>query len=106
MRSDGTQVSDQICEPLGPPADFRAIQADLNPLDEQLHDPGLLGRKQLVPKRIEPLQRLASALEAIRARNATDAEMLNRQLALEYREAALSVLETREDQTAAGSRAP
>ena len=33
--------------------------ADVDPLDQQLDDPRLLGREQLIPKRIEPLQRLA-----------------------------------------------
>lgn len=54
-------------------------------------------------RRKRSLQLWARLFEALRARNATDAELLNRQLALENREAALRVLETREDQTAAGS---
>ena len=35
-----------------------AIDIHVNPLDQQLHDPGLLGREQLVPERVELQQRL------------------------------------------------
>ena len=36
-----------------------AVRADVDALDEQLDDARLLGGEQLVPQRIEPLQRLA-----------------------------------------------
>lgn len=52
-------------------------------------------------RRKRSLQLWAELFEAIRARNATDAEILNRQLALENRDAVLKLLEMRTDQTVA-----
>ena len=55
----GAEIGDQLGQPLGPQPDVGAVRADIDPLDQQLDDPRLLGREQLVPERVEPLQRLA-----------------------------------------------
>ena len=57
--SHGTQIGDQIRQPLGPQPDVGAVGAHVDALHEQLHNAGLLGREQLVPQQIEPGQRLA-----------------------------------------------
>jgi hypothetical protein len=36
-----------------PQPDLRAVHPHIDPLDQQLHDPRLLGREELVPQRIE-----------------------------------------------------
>jgi hypothetical protein len=46
-------------EPVRPQPDLDAVHPDVDPLDQQLHDPRLLGREQLVPQGIELEQRLA-----------------------------------------------
>ncbi len=43
----------------------------IDPLDQQLHDPRLLGREQLIPQRVElqqPLQRLFPSVVSCSAR--------------------------------------
>jgi hypothetical protein len=35
------------------------VHPHVDPLDQQLHDPRLLGREQLIPQRVELRQRLA-----------------------------------------------
>lgn len=41
-------------------ADGKTIGGKINPLDQELQNPRLLGREQFVPDRIEPLQRIAN----------------------------------------------
>ena len=49
----------EAAEAIDAQPDVQPIRADVHPLDQQLHDARLLGGEQLVPERIEPLQRLA-----------------------------------------------
>ena len=49
-------------EALRPEVDVEPVGADVDPLDQQLDDARLLGGEQLVPERIEPLQRLADVV--------------------------------------------
>ena len=48
----------QAGQPVRPKPDLHAVHPHLDPLDQQLHDPRLLGREQLVPQRVELQQRL------------------------------------------------
>ena len=40
-------------EPVRPQPDLDAVHPHVDPLDQQLHDPRLRGREQLVPQRVE-----------------------------------------------------
>jgi hypothetical protein len=53
-------ISDQIRQSLGPQPNVGAVEANVDPLHEQLHDARLIGREQLVPQRIEPVQGVAN----------------------------------------------
>ena len=48
----------QSGQPVRPQPDFDAVSPHVDPLDQQLDDPRLLGREQLVPQRLELVQRL------------------------------------------------
>ena len=54
----------RLRQSLGPQPDVDAVWADIDPLDQQLDDAGLLGREQLVPERVE----IAAAPRAPRPR--------------------------------------
>ena len=45
-------------EPVRPQPNLDAVHPHVHPLDQQLHDPRLLGREQFVPQRVELQQRL------------------------------------------------
>jgi hypothetical protein len=45
-------------DPVRPQPDLDAVPPHVDPLDQQLHGPRLLGREQLVPQRIELQQHL------------------------------------------------
>lgn len=47
------QLPDNAGEPLGPDAHLERVLLNIDPLDEELDDPRLLGREQLVPDRGE-----------------------------------------------------
>jgi len=53
------QITHQASQALHPQPEVGAGGADLDPLDQHPHDPRLLGREQLVPQRVQPLQRLS-----------------------------------------------
>ena len=53
-------LAHQPGEPVDAQAQAHAVDGDVDPLDQQLHDPRLLGREQLVPQRVE-LQRAPRA---------------------------------------------
>ncbi|MEG9883493.1 MAG: hypothetical protein V6Z86_02530 [Hyphomicrobiales bacterium] len=46
----------QTRQPIDAEADIDAVAPNLDALDEELDDAGLLGREQLVPQRIQPFQ--------------------------------------------------
>jgi hypothetical protein len=45
-------------EPVLPQPDFDAVHPQVDPIDQEVHDPSLLAREQLVPQRVELQQRL------------------------------------------------
>lgn len=51
---------DQTGQTIAAETNVQAVGTDVHPLHQQRHDPSLLGREQLVPERIELLQRLAA----------------------------------------------
>jgi DNA modification methylase len=59
VRADGTEITDQPREAFDPQPDVSAGRTDRHPLDQRPHNPRLLGREQLAPQRIQPLQRPA-----------------------------------------------
>ena len=56
------EIVNQSGESFSPQANVDAIDADIDALHQQLDNAGLLGRKELVPERIEPVERLAELL--------------------------------------------
>ena len=52
-------LAHQARQPVGAKPDGHAVGPDRHLLDQQLHDPRLLGREQLVPERVELRERLA-----------------------------------------------
>jgi hypothetical protein len=45
------QFPDQARQSFGPDSHLKRVLLDVDPLDEQLDDPGLVGREQFVPDR-------------------------------------------------------
>jgi len=54
----GGAVLDNAADAVDPQADLQTVKPDNHPLDQQLEDARLLAWEELVPQRIEPLQRL------------------------------------------------
>jgi hypothetical protein len=47
----------EASKPIHAQPDVQRVCPDIHPLDQQPHDPRVLGRKELIPQRIEPLER-------------------------------------------------
>lgn len=47
-------------KPLRPQSQLEPVRLEVNPLDQQLDDAGLLGGEQFLPKWVQPLQPLAN----------------------------------------------
>src|SRR3712207_4709216 len=56
---DGGEVADKAGEPRNSEPDLGPGRTDLDPLHQSAHDARLLRREQLVPQRVQPMQRLA-----------------------------------------------
>jgi hypothetical protein len=52
------EVPHQLGEPVDSEPDIDAVGDDVDPLNEKLDDPRLLGREQFIPERVEAVERL------------------------------------------------
>src|ERR1700756_2574435 len=55
--TDGRQLSEGAGEAVRAEMDVEAVDADVNPRDQELDDAGLLGGEELVPHRIKAFER-------------------------------------------------
>ena len=46
-----------MSEPLRAQLELKPVRLQVDPLDQQLHDPGLLRGEQLLPQRVESVER-------------------------------------------------
>jgi hypothetical protein len=60
FRLDRAKVRDQLGQSLVPHADVGAVRGNIDPVNQQMHDPRLLGREQLVPERVKSVQRITN----------------------------------------------
>ena len=95
---------DEAGDPAGAEPDADAIDSDRDVLDQELDDPRLLGREELVPERIELKQRLPDlGLGDVRRLFASGAPRADDELRLPE-DAAQLVDDRRLDSSAAGTR--